>query len=514
MSQKSSDEERSVGCLPDRLKAEIAIHVHLNTLKRVDIFQNTEAGFLCELVLRLKPVLFSPGDYVCRKDEVGHAMYIVSRGILQVVANEGKTVVATLKAGSYFGEISVLNVGTAGNKRTASVRSVGYSDLFCLNKKDLWDVLKDYPNAERRIRLKAEQRLSKLELGKSNPKQANGLTLADATNDANGSTFALSVSPLAPEHGNQCLDQSLTQVSRKSGHRDRGQDQFQLWPTCTSSRQCNLEPQRKQSRRQSPRSMDRQRDYSPQVNSNRQRLLSPHDNQHQLLFPNPHHATSDSCFCLCGSAPPSAVSPVPPNNQHSSFRTVSSNYNQAPNICRQQMRQTTRSLRATTSYRKLTSNFQDNSNNLYGANGNHNCNALAAHSDNCCVPKTQLPPVCQSLLIANNQQQQQHQKCCWQNAAATAIDGDDEDESDTTYNYNCNNNLNVAPRRSTFNTCKTYAASSVSALQLNSQDTRIEIVVAGSNDKVDSTNNDNNNNIDVCQDQSNEKDEENRATDP
>lgn len=153
-----------MACLPDRLKAEIAIHVHLDTLKRVDIFQNTEAGFLCELVLRLKPVLFSPGDYVCRKNEVGHEMYIVSRGILEVVTDEGKVVVAILRAGSYFGEISVLNVGLAGNKRTASVRSVGYSDLFCLNKQDLWDVLKNYPNAEARIRARAEERLSKLDI--------------------------------------------------------------------------------------------------------------------------------------------------------------------------------------------------------------------------------------------------------------------------------------------------------------------------------------------------------------
>lgn len=70
LTQKSSDEERSVGCLPDKLKAEIAIHVHLDTLKRVEIFQNTEAGFLCELVLRLRPVLFSPGDYICRKGRI------------------------------------------------------------------------------------------------------------------------------------------------------------------------------------------------------------------------------------------------------------------------------------------------------------------------------------------------------------------------------------------------------------------------------------------------------------
>uniref|UniRef100_A0A1B0BZN7 Cyclic nucleotide-binding domain-containing protein n=1 Tax=Glossina palpalis gambiensis TaxID=67801 RepID=A0A1B0BZN7_9MUSC len=116
LTQKCSDEERAVSCLPDKLKAEIAINVHLDTLKRVEIFQNTEAGFLCELVLRLRPVLFSPGDYICRKGEVGKEMYIVNRGRLQVVADNGKTVMASLKAGSYFGEISILNMGTAGKE--------------------------------------------------------------------------------------------------------------------------------------------------------------------------------------------------------------------------------------------------------------------------------------------------------------------------------------------------------------------------------------------------------------
>lgn len=161
LTQKCSDEEKAISCLPDKLKAEIAINVHLDTLKRVEIFQNTEAGFLCELVLKLRPVLFSPGDYICRKGEVGKEMYIVSRGRLQVVADDGRTVLATLRAGSYFGEISILNMGTAGNRRTASVRSVGYSDLFVLSKKDMWDVLKEYPAARVRLEAIATKRLEK-----------------------------------------------------------------------------------------------------------------------------------------------------------------------------------------------------------------------------------------------------------------------------------------------------------------------------------------------------------------
>ncbi|KAL3848229.1 hypothetical protein ACJMK2_019101 [Sinanodonta woodiana] len=93
--------------------------------------------------------------------EVGKEMYIVNRGRLHVVADNGKTVLATLKPGSYFGEISILNMGTSGNRRTASVRSVGYSDLFRLSKQDLWDVLKEYPAARVRLEAIAVKRLEK-----------------------------------------------------------------------------------------------------------------------------------------------------------------------------------------------------------------------------------------------------------------------------------------------------------------------------------------------------------------
>ena len=87
-------------------------------------------------------------------------MYIVNRGRLQVVADGAKTILATLRPGSYFGEISILNMGNEGNRRTASVKSVGYSDLFMLSKKDLWDVLKDYPTARVRLEAIAQKRVA------------------------------------------------------------------------------------------------------------------------------------------------------------------------------------------------------------------------------------------------------------------------------------------------------------------------------------------------------------------
>lgn len=41
------------------------------------------------------------------------------------------------------------------------MRSVGYSDLFVLSKKDMWDVLKEYPTARVRLEAIAVKRLEK-----------------------------------------------------------------------------------------------------------------------------------------------------------------------------------------------------------------------------------------------------------------------------------------------------------------------------------------------------------------
>ncbi len=49
--------------------------------------------------------------------------------------------------------MSILNIpgNKTGNRRTANVRSDGYTDLFVLNKHDLWDVLNDYPDARENL---------------------------------------------------------------------------------------------------------------------------------------------------------------------------------------------------------------------------------------------------------------------------------------------------------------------------------------------------------------------------
>ena len=62
-----TDEGDLMLTLPKNLRTDLAIHVHFNTLSKVKLFQDCDKSLLYDLVLKLKPMLFLPGDYVCRK---------------------------------------------------------------------------------------------------------------------------------------------------------------------------------------------------------------------------------------------------------------------------------------------------------------------------------------------------------------------------------------------------------------------------------------------------------------
>ncbi|XP_074627636.1 cyclic nucleotide-gated channel alpha-3-like isoform X1 [Acropora palmata] len=162
------DEGSSLEMLPERLRAEIAIHVHLDTLRKVKIFKDCEQGLLCELVLKLRPQIFSPGDYICRSGEIGRDMYIINNGKVEVVILDASTseevVVASLSEGNYFGEISLLRLDGGKNRRSADVRSVGYSELLCLSQKDLMEALEEYPDAKKVLENQGRDRLQRTRL--------------------------------------------------------------------------------------------------------------------------------------------------------------------------------------------------------------------------------------------------------------------------------------------------------------------------------------------------------------
>ena len=135
--------------------------MHYSTLSKVKLFQDCDQGLLKELVTKLRPIIMLPGDYVCRKGDIGREMYIVQSGFVMVMsppdpATNTRKILVTLGQGSVFGEIALLGVAGIG-RRTADVVSQGFSNLFSLRKEDLEAALRYYPEAKRILNNKARK---------------------------------------------------------------------------------------------------------------------------------------------------------------------------------------------------------------------------------------------------------------------------------------------------------------------------------------------------------------------
>lgn len=154
---KGIKEEEILSDLPSALRTEVSLYLYRDVLAKVPIFQKADKIFLNALVKILKPVVFSPGDYIIVQGEIGKEMYFISSGQVEVCSANGDQIYATLHGGDFFGEVALL----FAEKRTASIRSVNFCDLFCLTRDDLEAVLKDYPEIATLMKKTAQERYKK-----------------------------------------------------------------------------------------------------------------------------------------------------------------------------------------------------------------------------------------------------------------------------------------------------------------------------------------------------------------
>ncbi|XP_077888529.1 cyclic nucleotide-gated channel beta-1 isoform X2 [Ictidomys tridecemlineatus] len=158
-SQGMLDESELMVQLPDKMRLDLAIDVNYDIVSKVALFQGCDRQMIFDMLKRLRSVVYLPNDYVCKKGEIGREMYIIQAGQVQVLGGpDGKSVLVTLKAGSVFGEISLLAIG-GGNRRTANVVAHGFTNLFILDKKDLNEILVHYPESQKLLRKKARRML-------------------------------------------------------------------------------------------------------------------------------------------------------------------------------------------------------------------------------------------------------------------------------------------------------------------------------------------------------------------
>ncbi|XP_052031734.1 cyclic nucleotide-gated cation channel beta-3 [Apodemus sylvaticus] len=159
-SQRILDESNLLENLPTAMQLSIALDINFSIIDKVELFKGCDTQMIYDLLLRLKSTIYLPGDFVCKKGEIGKEMYIIKHGEVQVLGGpDGVQVLVTLKAGAVFGEISLLAKG-GGNRRTADVVAHGFANLLTLDKKTLQEILLHYPTSKKLLMKKAKVLLS------------------------------------------------------------------------------------------------------------------------------------------------------------------------------------------------------------------------------------------------------------------------------------------------------------------------------------------------------------------
>uniref|UniRef100_A0A8C5A4T4 Cyclic nucleotide-binding domain-containing protein n=1 Tax=Gadus morhua TaxID=8049 RepID=A0A8C5A4T4_GADMO len=145
------DESELLDKMPLVMRMAIAVDINLATFQKIALFQGCDQQMLVDMLLRLKSIVYLPGDFVVKKGDIGKEMYVIKSGAVQVVGGPDNSIVfVTLKAGCVFGEISLLqSAKDGGNRRTANVKAHGFANLFVLEKKDLFDILVHYPESQK-----------------------------------------------------------------------------------------------------------------------------------------------------------------------------------------------------------------------------------------------------------------------------------------------------------------------------------------------------------------------------
>lgn len=135
------DESTILNDLSVSLQGEVSLFLKKDVIEKVPFFKGATEELVLEISLAMRPRVYMPGDLIFRAGEKGEEMYFIGRGEVHILAKDGSTIQAVLRDGDFFGEGALV----LGQPRSATVRAVGYCDLYALDKPSFESIMQRHP---------------------------------------------------------------------------------------------------------------------------------------------------------------------------------------------------------------------------------------------------------------------------------------------------------------------------------------------------------------------------------
>lgn len=129
----------------------------LERLKRVPLFARMGRRDLERLGQLADEVEVGLDRVLAHQGDVGHEFFFVLDGHLMVL--DGRTPIASLGPGDFFGEIALLD----GRPRTATVRAEGITRLLVINHREFHSLMDEFPSVRTAVLEAVAERLRRTE---------------------------------------------------------------------------------------------------------------------------------------------------------------------------------------------------------------------------------------------------------------------------------------------------------------------------------------------------------------
>jgi CRP-like cAMP-binding protein len=132
----AAEEESFISRLPETLQIQVTEHSRQWHIRHCPFFDFCSFDIVKTLSLRLESALFSSGDVIVHYGDMGHEMFFLERGTVEVLAKNNQTVFATLSADNecgtrmpvFFGETSLF----FKTQRQNTVRAITFCEVYIL----------------------------------------------------------------------------------------------------------------------------------------------------------------------------------------------------------------------------------------------------------------------------------------------------------------------------------------------------------------------------------------------
>ncbi len=124
-------------------------------LRKISYFERCTDVELFALIARGYRKHFDICEVICQENEPSEEFYIILSGVVEIFSERNNQVIATLREGEFFGEISLL----MGTPRTATVRALTSDTvLFVVERQQLQKLLSEYKELGEQIAVKLSER--------------------------------------------------------------------------------------------------------------------------------------------------------------------------------------------------------------------------------------------------------------------------------------------------------------------------------------------------------------------